>query len=68
MSYRETFVKRITRDYDPDAVCSKCGGEAVSTRYCLEGQMSTICHYIDKEHMHRYCQRCHHEWLERVVN
>ncbi len=67
MSYREGYVKRITRGYDPDATCYKCGGDSVTTCYCPTGRISSICYYINTEHMHRYCGRCHHEWLERVV-
>jgi len=57
-------------DLDNDAICPKCCGSKVSTRYAE----TNYCEYLspcsslrDRErgHMHRTCQTCGYGWLER---
>ena len=55
--------------YDFLAKCPKCGHKDVHTGYCASGRPAMICWLIvDDEHLHRYCQRCHYEWLEACLD
>jgi len=62
--------------YDPKAVCPKCGGKDVRTRY--EGKIENDpCWFARKydppgkfpehEYQHRTCSRCRYEWPEAVT-
>ena len=65
---RQSNIKRITKQYDSEAKCPKCGHEVISTCFCQRGYSSDICWpWIEKEHLHRHCQRCHFEWLELTI-
>ncbi len=45
--------------YDPDAECTKCGHDVVTTRY-----------FVSREHgegLHRCCDRCGYGWNEATL-
>lgn len=60
----------LTR-FDPDRVCPKCGHDDVGTLY-LTSTAAFACRalrhqHLDREHLHRTCQRCRYEWVERPL-
>jgi hypothetical protein len=62
----------ITKLYNPDGTCPKCGYDQVSTKYCegaghLWGWTRESLHvgYGDGEFFIRKCERCGHQWAER---
>ena len=67
MSYRQAAVKTVTKPFDPEATCPKCGYDKVLTHFCPDAAPAELCWpYIDEEHMHRECDRCQFEWLEKT--
>ncbi len=47
--------------------CDKCGGKKVAIYFCKERATSLICYgEVKKEHHHRRCETCQHEWLMEV--
>lgn len=64
-------------EYNPKAKCSKCGYKTVGTIYCdqkLLNEEHVMCtDYIgmgsrkEQEHLHRVCERCKFEWIERCI-
>jgi len=62
-------------DFDGDAVCSKCRGDDIYTRWCKQGNQvswrsAELCRwqFRDVEHMHRFCRSCGFEWLEATAD
>ena len=64
---------RKLQPYNPEAKCPKCGGE-VKTSHAAKGNGRTWskcpeCSERDggREHLDRYCARCHYVWPEAVI-
>jgi hypothetical protein len=61
--------------FAPDEKCPKCLHDLVRTAYCGGAYSGARYGYLCRtfgsevpgEHLHRTCQRCHFEWLERCV-
>ncbi len=61
------------KPFNPEARCPKCGHDTVKTRYCRGGPDSDyrdLCwdKGLNREHLHRNCERCHYEWEEACIN
>jgi ribosomal protein L37E len=68
--------------YSPEAICSACGFDKISTQWIPNPEHACqrvyapeevvgnqrVCWYWKGEHMHRFCQRCGFKWAEAVVN
>ncbi len=56
-------------DFNPEGKCPKCEHKELKTFYCVGSQFSWRCGLeTEGEHLHRKCQRCHYEWLEKCTN
>lgn len=55
------------KPYNPRAVCPKCSHRVITTRYHAKPEPLQICatEGVEGEHMHRKCQRCGFEWLQK---
>lgn len=63
-------------EYDPQAICFKCGQTPVGTRYCSYTTPGLsvwsewhfpMWVYLEGGHLHRECGRCGYKWVERAL-
>ena len=51
------------------AVCPKCGLKKIKIYWCSGAEWSSqVCYKLNlfsKEHMHRRCEFCNYEWIEK---
>ena len=58
-----------------NSICAACLGKVASTRYCVERcerngagyEVTTAIGHGDLPHLHRVCENCRYEWLERCA-
>ena len=55
--------------FDPAATCPKCGYDEIGTSLHDPHQPGCRCEGADRcrEHLGRFCRRCHWQWAERVI-
>jgi hypothetical protein len=59
---------KLVGPFNAAATCPKCGHNKVNTWHC-DGADTDIrsCWPVEREHLHRCCERCKFEWLESVI-
>ncbi len=63
------------KDFNPEAKCPKCGFDDINTQYFPRIDWISCCDYsrtynekqLLKEHLKRYCTRCHFAWPENII-
>jgi len=73
MSEREIEIA----PYDSNAICPKCGGDKIATRYrgpieddpgWYQRKYSPGGKWPEYEYQHRTCERCEYDWPEAIAS
>jgi predicted nucleic-acid-binding Zn-ribbon protein len=58
----------MTKLFDCNSKCPKCGHNKVSVHYHKWGSHGSSCADIEQEHLDRTCERCHYSWPELTID